>query len=91
MVKFTQQQLDELCKIAVEYIRNGRDREYKGLFVEMQGSMAVFGVWLVCPPHVKVGFPRYIKVSKSGRCVEIKDYDERIRLLDALNLLRNNS
>ncbi len=91
MAKFTQQQLDELCKIAVEYLSNGSKLEYKGLFVEMQGSMAVFGVWLVCPPHVKVGYPRYVKVSSSGRCVQIKDLDERYRLLDALNLLRNNS
>lgn len=91
MVKFTQQQLDELRKIAVEYISDGPELEYKGLFVEMQGSMAVFGVWLVCPPHVKVGYPRYVKVSRGGRCVEIKDHEERARLLDVLNLLRNNS
>lgn len=91
MVKFTQQQLDELRKIAVEYIRNGRDREYKGLFVEMQGSMAVYGVWLVCPPHVKVGYPRYVKVSSGGRCVEIKDHKESNRLRRSLNLLRYGS
>lgn len=91
MVKFTQQQLDELRKKAIDFMQDERQLPLDALFIEMQGDVAVFGVWLNLRPYCKVGMPMYVSVSTNGDCHEIEDYNECVRLLKLLSRLRSDS
>lgn len=91
MAEFTQEQLDKLLPIAVDFIREDSPTPCKGLYLEMQGDRAIFGVWFVHPPKVKAGLPMYVSISLDGDCFEIRDHKERNRLLRKLNELRKRS
>lgn len=80
MAEYTQTQINELGKIAETHANSSLPKEVH--FIGIEGGRAVFGIRFIAPG--KLGFPVFVKVSKSGLAEKVTEREEKLRLMSIL-------
>lgn len=78
MKPFDTETLTHLATIAEGCVKSNLPKI--SAFLGMEGDRAVFGIRFDAPG--KLGLPVFMMVTRNGECEEIKDRDERFRLMD---------